>query len=297
MEIRGIIAPILTPMREDESIYEEQLRLEVDWLIRAGMHGIFPCGTNGEGYILSAEEKLRVIRVCVEQAAGRVPVYAGTGCISTRETVELSLRAQEAGADALSIITPSFAVASQDELIVHYREIARQVKLPIVLYNIPSRTGNALHPATVGALSRVENIQAVKDSSGNFDAILQFIATTRWRSDFSVLSGNDALILWTLLAGGRGGVSGCANIFPANMVSIYNWVLAGDLEKARQAQESIRPFRSCFRYGNPNTVVKAAARLMGRLVGPCRAPFNQLSDEGMAVLKETLHALTKKGVC
>ena len=102
MEIRGIIAPILTPMREDESIYEEQLRLEVDWLIRAGMHRIFPCGTNGEGYILSAEEKLRVIRVCVEQAAGRVPVYAGTGCISTRETVELSLRAQEAGADALS---------------------------------------------------------------------------------------------------------------------------------------------------------------------------------------------------
>lgn len=296
MNIHGIIVPVLTPMREDESIDEEQLRLEVDRLIQAGVHGIFPCGTNGEGYILSADEKLKVIRICVEQARGRVPVYAGTGCVSTRETVSLSRQAEEAGADALSVITPSFAAASQDELITHYRTIASSVRLPIVLYNIPMRTGNALQPSTVEALSRIENIQAVKDSSGSFDNILQYLAVTRWRPDFSVLSGNDALILWTILAGGRGGVAGCANVFPHNMVSIYNKAVSGDLSGARQAQENIRPFRSCFRFGNPNTIVKTAVRLMGRPVGPCRAPFNQLSKQGMAELTDVLKTMREKGI-
>lgn len=297
MDIKGIIVPILTPMNEDESINESGLRQEVDRLIQSGVHGIFPCGTNGEGFILSHEEKERVISVCVDQAKGRVPVYAGTGCISTRETVELSLRAQEVGADALSIITPSFAAASQEELKSHYQTIAKSVHLPIVLYNIPMRTGNALQPATVEALSHIENIRAVKDSSGSFDTILQYIAVTRYRSDFSVLSGNDALILWTILAGGRGGVAGCANVFPRNMVSIYEQAVAGNLDQAMHAQENIRPLRACFRFGNPNTIIKMAAGLLGYPVGPCRAPFNQLSPQGLEALKEALHHLRKEGVC
>ncbi|MEG2701594.1 MAG: dihydrodipicolinate synthase family protein, partial [Clostridia bacterium] len=120
-EIKGIIVPILTPMAEDESLNEAELLRQIDRLIAAGVHGIFPFGTNGEGYILSEGEKERILELCVELVAGRVPVYAGTGCVSTRDTVRLSKCAKALGADVLSIITPSFAVASQDELYSHYR--------------------------------------------------------------------------------------------------------------------------------------------------------------------------------
>lgn len=296
MEIKGIIVPVLTPMHEDESIHEEQLRLEVERMIEAGANGIFPCGTNGEGFILTQEEKLRVIRACVAQSHGRVPVYAGVGCISTQETVALAQQAEEIGADALSVITPFFAAASQEELVTHFRRVAESVHIPLVLYNIPMRTGNALQPETVRRLSDVPNIAGVKDSSGSFDTILQYLAATRERKDFAVLSGNDGLILWTLLAGGKGGVSGCANVFPRTMVAIYERAMAGDWEGAKEAQEAIRPFRACFRYGNPNTIVKYAVNLLGRPVGPCRAPFRQLCDQGVEVLKKTLAEMSREGM-
>lgn len=296
VDIRGIIVPILTPMHEDESLNEQALRGQIERLIAAGVHGIFPCGTNGEGYLLSESEKEELFSICVEQTGGRVPVYAGTGCVSTRDTIRLSQRAAALGADVLSIITPSFAAASQEELYEHYRAVADAVDAPILLYNIPARTGNAIAPATAERLSRLENIAGIKDSSGNFDTILQYIERTR-ASDFSVLSGNDSLILWTLLAGGKGGVSGCANVFPHNMTAIYERWLAGDLSGAREAQERIRPFRDCFRYGNPNTIVKAAAAMLGQPVGRCRAPFNRLSDEGYAAISQALSELSEKGVC
>ena len=146
VEIKGIIVPILTPMNDDETINVSQLRQQVNRLIEAGCHALFPFGTNGEGYILSGEEKKRVLETVVEECNGRVPVYAGTGCISTRETVAQSRMASDIGADVLSIITPSFAAASQNELYEHYRVVAQAVDLPIVLYNIPARTGNALAP-------------------------------------------------------------------------------------------------------------------------------------------------------
>ena len=295
-EIQGIIVPILTPMNPDESVNEAELRRQIDRLIGAGVSGIFPFGTNGEGYILSEQEKEQVLTVCVEQTAGRVPVYAGTGCISTRDTIRQSRRAKELGADILSIITPSFAAASQEELYEHFRTVAEAVEMPILLYNIPARTGNALAPATVERLSEIDNIVGVKDSSGNFDNMLQYIERTRKR-DFAVLSGNDSLILWTLLAGGKGGVAGCANVFPKNMVAIYRRFMEGDMTGAREAQDAIRPFRDCFRFGNPNTIVKAAVAMLGYPVGKCRAPFNRLSSEGEAAVRKALDMLQAKGVC
>lgn len=295
-EIQGIIVPILTPMNADESVNEAELRRQIDRLIGAGVSGIFPFGTNGEGYILSEQEKEQVLAVCVEQTAGHVPVYAGTGCISTKDTIRQSRRAKELGADVLSIITPSFAAASQEELYEHYRAVAGAVELPILLYNIPARTGNALAPATVERLSEIDNIVGVKDSSGNFDNMLQYIERTRKR-DFAVLSGNDSLILWTLLAGGKGGVAGCANVFPKNMVAIYRRFMEGDMTGAREAQDAIRPFRDCFRFGNPNTIVKAAVAMLGYPVGKCRAPFNRLSSEGEAAVRKALDMLQAKGVC
>ena len=295
-EMKGIIVPILTPMNEDESLNLPELRNQIERLIAAGVHGIFPYGTNGEGYILSEQEKEQVLEVCVDQVKGRVPVYAGSGCISTRDTIRQSRRAKELGADVLSIITPSFAAASQDELYAHYRAVAESVDLPILLYNIPARTGNALAPATVARLADIDNIVGAKDSSGNFDNILQYIECTRGKG-FTVLSGNDSLILWTLLAGGQGGIAGCANVFPKNMVAIYENFVKGDMTAAREAQDAIRPFRNTFRFGNPNTIVKTATAMLGYPVGKCRAPFNGLSEAGVEAVRQALELLGSKGVC
>ena len=195
VEIKGIIPPILTPMNDDESINVAELRNQVDRMIEGGVHALFPFGTNGEGYILNAKEKQLVLETVIEQCNDRVPVYAGTGCISTKETIEQSRMAQAAGADVLSIITPSFAAASQDELYEHYRAVAKAVDMPIVLYNIPARTGNALAPATVGRLAQIENIVGAKDSSGNFTNILGYIDAGKKKTNgkFCTLSGNDQI--------------------------------------------------------------------------------------------------------
>ncbi|HIX16280.1 MAG TPA: 4-hydroxy-tetrahydrodipicolinate synthase [Candidatus Hungatella pullicola] len=287
IEIKGIIPPIITPMNEDETINEQELRNQVNRLIGAGVHGIFPFGTNGEGYILNEQEKEKVLSIVIEETGGRVPVYAGCGCIGTKDTIRMSRKAKALGADILSIITPSFAAASQSELYEHYRTVAQAVDIPIVLYNIPARTGNTLAPATVAKLADIDNIVGAKDSSGNFDNMLQYIERTRNKA-FTVLSGNDSLILWNLLAGGGGGIAGCANVYPENMVAIYEKFAAGDLEGARKAQDAIRSFRNCFKYGNPNTIVKTAVAMLGYPVGKCRAPFNQISQEGLDAIHKVL---------
>ena len=285
--VKGIIVPILTPLHEDESVNETELRNQVNRLIKAGVHGIFPAGTNGEGYILSRDEKKAILKIVVDEVNGRVPVYAGTGCISTKDTVEMSLFAEHVGVDALSIITPSFAKASQQELYEHYKTVARAVSLPIVLYNIPARTGNHLEAATVEKLSRIENIIGVKDSSGDFNTMLGYIDATKDR-DFAVLSGNDALILWNLLAGGAGSVSGCAKVFPKTIAGIYESYVKNDLDRAKELQYKVYPLRACFKHGNPNTVIKKAVQLLGYPVGNCRKPFDLISDEGINMLQGVL---------
>jgi len=297
-EIKGIISPILTPMKQDESINSDELRKQIDRMISAGCHAIFCFGTNGEGYALTGMEKKLVLECVIDQTGRRVPVYAGTGCITTRETIAQSLMAEAAGADVLSLVTPSFAQASQNELYEHYLAVAEAVHLPIVLYNIPARTGNALASETVARLSQIDNIVGVKDSSGSFDNILNYLEAGKARktSAFATLSGNDSLILNTLKAGGTGAVAGCANVYPKTMVSIYEFFVKGDLAAAEAAQESIASFRACFQFGNPNTIVKTAVRLLGYDVGLCRRPFHQLSDEGIAALKSVLAENEAKGM-
>ncbi len=297
--IRGIIPAIITPMHEDESVNFEELRRQVKRQIDGGVHAIFCFGTNGEGYILNGKEKQKVLETVVDEVGGRVPVYAGTGCISTKETVEQCKMAAAAGADVLSIITPSFAAASQNELYEHYKTVAEQVDLPIVLYNIPARTGNSIAPATVKKLSRIENIVGAKDSSGNFTNILSYIDAGKAREsgDFAVLSGNDQLIIWNLLAGGSGGIAGCANVYPHTLASVYDLFMEGKIEEAKEVNASIASFRACFKYGNPNTIVKTAVGLLGYDVGKCRAPFNQVPEEGIEAIKKVLAENAAKGMC
>ena len=299
VEIKGIIPPIITPMNDDESINVAELRAQVNRQIEGGVHAIFCFGTNGEGYILNGKEKELVLRTVIEETNGRVPIYAGTGCISTKETIEQSKMAQALGADVLSIITPSFAAASQNELYEHYKAVAEAVDMPIVLYNIPARTGNALAPATVAKLAQIDHIVGAKDSSGNFTNILAYIDAGKSKKNgtFSTLSGNDQLIIWNLLAGGTGGIAGCANVYPHVMASIYNLFMEGKIEEAKAANASIASFRACFKYGNPNTIVKTAVAMLGYNVGKCRAPFNQVPEEGVKALEKVLKENAEKGMC
>ena len=207
----------------------------------------------------------------------------------------MSQKAKSLGADVLSVITPWFAAASQNDLLEHYKEVAKAVDIPIVLYNIPARCGNALLPATVARLAEIDNIVGAKDSSGSFDNMLQYIELTR-EKDFAILSGNDSLIYWNLLAGGAGGIAGCANVFPKNMAGIYDAFISGDLKQAKTLQDNIRPFRNCFRFGNPNTIVKADVARLRYQVGRCRRPFDQISQEGQAALSQVLEEYRQKGI-
>ena len=300
IEIKGIITPIVTPMNPvDESVNIPELRNQIERQIAGGVHGLFCFDTNGEGYILSLKEKEEVLEATIDQVKGRVPVYAGTGCISTRDTIYMSKRAEELGTDVLSIITPSFALASQKELYDHYVEVAEHVNIPIVLYNIPPRTGNKLLPETVGKLAKdVDVILGAKDSSGDIDNLKAYIRETRdIGKDFAVLAGNDGSILTCLKEGGAGGIAGRANLYPKALASIYNYFMAGELGKAQEMQDAVATLQRVFQYGNPNTVIKKAVNLLGYPVGDCRKPFNYLCDEGVEELKRVLEENEEKGLC
>ena len=292
---KGIIAAMVTALNEDESLNEREIRNQVNRQIAAGVDAVFCLGTNGEFYIQSQEEKLRVMEIVVSETAGRVPVYAGTGCVGTKETIALSQKAKEIGVDVLSVISPYFAAISQTELYMHYAAVAAAVDLPIVMYNMPARTGNNLAPETVARLADIPNIVGIKDSSGNWENLKAYIDATRGK-EFRVLSGNDSLILPTLKEGGAGGITAVANIYPKTMVSIYQNFIKGDLAAAEAAQNSIAPIRACFKFGNPNTVTKKATNLRGYPVGPCRAPFQYLSEEAVAAIAEVIRSDEAKGM-
>lgn len=282
---KGLITPVVTALTEAEAFNKLEYQSFINHLIEAGVHGIFPLGTNGEFYAFTAKEKLEIIEAAVEAVDGRVSVYAGTGCVTTKETIELSKAVQAmGGVDCLSIITPYFAKASQGDLIEHYSAIAKSVDMPILLYNIPARTGNSIEYKTVKQLAAYENIIGIKDSSGNFDNMLKYIENTDPR--LCVLAGSDSLILWTLMAGGTGAISGCSNVFPELMVSIYNYWEAGDMEKANESQKKIRAFRNVMQMGNPNSVVKLAVNMRGYKVGPARQPLNCTDPSIVQALKE-----------
>ncbi len=274
---KGIITPIITPMNDDESVNLSELRVQINRQIGCGINGIFCLGTNGEVYALSSEEKLRIIETVVQEVNGRVPVYAGTGCIRTSDTIDLSLRAKSIGVDAISVVSPYYVAVSQDELHDYYCEIAEAVDLPIILYNIPARTGNNIDYKTVKRLAQFQNVVGVKDSSGNFDNTLRYIESTDTR--LSVLAGSDSLILWTLLAGGAGAIAGTANVFPEIAVTIFKLWQEGKIEQAKAVQFSLRPFRDVMAMGNPNSVVKRAMNLLGFPVGPARRPVSGVNSQ------------------
>lgn len=286
---KGIIPAMVTPIDEKGEVNEVVLRKLVDYLIEGGVHGLFPVGSQGEFYALEKEEKKIIIEIILDQAKGKVPIYAGTGAITTKETITLTKMAEDIGADAVSIITPFFISPTQDELYHHYFSVARSTHLPVLLYNNPGRTGVNLSAGLVARLSKVDNIVGIKDSSGDMTLISEYIRKTD--DDFSVLAGRDTLIYGTLLYGGKGAISATANVVPKLVTEIYEAYIRGDIDRAKQAQTKLAPLRLAFSLGSFPVVIKDALKLIGIDVGDARAPISSLSKDKKEILKNTLKEL------
>lgn len=275
--IRGIIPAMVTPMAQDETLDERGLKRLIDFLIDAGVHGIFAVGTAGEFWALSAEEKKRVFEWTVALTDGRVPVYLGTGANSTREAIQLSELAQDAGADCLSVLTPCFISPNQRELFDHFGAIARSVDVPILLYDLPSRTGNALTVDTVVRLSEAhDNIVGIKDSTGDFTQSLEYLR--RCPDGFRVIMGRDTLIYAGFTQGAAAAIAASANVAPKLSVGIYECFLKGDMVGARAFQERLAPLRLAFALGTHPAMLKAGADMVGAAGGPPRKPVAPLSE-------------------
>lgn len=283
---KGIIPALITPMTDDQKIDESGLRKLVEVLVEKGVHGLFALGTNGEFFALTEAEKLDVARIVVDQAAGRVPVIAGTGGFTTQGVIEMNERMHQVGVDACSIITPYFNAVSQRELLVHYTTIAESASLPFMLYNIPAKTGGTITIDTVSELSHLPMIQGIKDSGGDFDRLTQLIGLKR--DDFAVFTGTDSLILWGLLAGADGAVAATTNAVPDVVMTIYRAFKSGDMETARACQEQLRVLRTAFGMATMPVVLKSAAELLGMPSGPARAPALPLSAEDRQRLNSLL---------
>jgi 4-hydroxy-tetrahydrodipicolinate synthase len=284
----GVLTALVTPFRDGE-IDETALRALVDRQIESGIDGLVPCGSTGESATLSHAEHRRVVEIVVHATRGRVPVVAGAGSNNTREAVELTLYAKEAGADGALLISPYYNKPTQEGLFLHYAEIARRTAFPLVLYNIPGRTASNMLPATVARLADLEQIVGIKEACGDLAQISEVI--DRCPESFTVLSGDDALTLPVLAVGGRGVISTTSNIAPAEMVSLVRSFRAGDADTARQCHQRLLPlFDALFVETNP-IPLKAALHLVGAIGPEIRLPLTPLTEPNRERLQVVLKEL------
>ena len=277
----GIITPIVTPFHRDEeqSINYEALEKLINYLIEHGVKGIFILGSNGEFHVIDEEEKVELAKRTIEIVNHRVPVFVGTGCCSTRETVRLSRKMEELGADALSVITPYFLKPTNENLYAHYKTIAQSVSLPIVLYNIPKATGCPLDPELVDRLADIENIKAIKDSSGELDR-LEAYAKIAKEKDFELLVGSDSKISYAYGIGATAAVAGTSNVIVDTLVGLDEALRTGNAIKAEKLQKDIDVLRGVLKLGTVPSAMKRSCELAGIApVGPARMPVQELSKE------------------
>ncbi len=270
----GVLTALVTPLR-DGALDERALQELVEIQIAAGVDGLVPCGSTGEAATLSHAEHRRVIEVVVAASRGRVKVLAGTGSNSTREAIELTRHAKEAGADGALLISPYYNKPTQDGVVQHYAAIARETSFPLVVYNIPGRTASNLTPATFARLAEIEQVVGTKESSGDLHQVSQIIAATP--DDFSVLSGDDWATLPILALGGQGVISTSSNLAPSEVVELVRAFRAGDLARARDTHTRLLPLiDALFCETNP-IPVKAALALRGIILEELRLPLTPLS--------------------
>jgi 4-hydroxy-tetrahydrodipicolinate synthase len=286
--LKGIIAAMVTPMKENEDIDVDGIKRLTNRLVDAGVHGLFCLGTTGEFYALTDDEKELIVKTVMEETRGRVPVYAGTGGVSTRQVINLTKKLRNTGIAAVSVITPYFIAPNQEELYLHYKAIAESTDINVILYNIPMRTGLHLEADTVARLSHIKNIVGIKDSSGKFDNIKSYIDKSA--KDFVVLAGTDSLIYQTLEAGGKGAIAATANVLPEIAVAIYNNFVSGDLDKAKAAQEKLKPLREAFSLGTAPGILKESVNQIGIPVGAPRMPVTRVTGEALENLKKMINS-------
>ena len=283
---KGIIPPMITPLDKDENVDKKGIKRVVNYLIEGGVHGLFSLGSTGEWYGLDFNQKREILETVMEVTNKRLPVYAGTGAITTKETLLLTKLATEIGVDALSVITPVFISPNERELFNHYQQVASITDLHILLYNNPGRTGINLSVDLVVKLSKIDNIVGIKDSSGDMTQGAEYIRRTD--DDFSVLAGRDTLIYGLLAYGAKGAIAATANIVPQIVVKIYEEYQKGNLQAALKAQFQLAPLRMAFGLGSFPVVMKEGLNLLGIEVGSTLKPVEPLSEEARSKLKEVL---------
>ncbi|MGL5433864.1 MAG: dihydrodipicolinate synthase family protein [Lachnospiraceae bacterium] len=278
--IKGVIVPIITPIDQDERIDEVKLRAHVDYVIDGGVLGILAFGSNGEFYVVEEDEMERALKIMVDQAAGRVPVYFGIGAISTKKCCRLAKMAEANGAAGISILQPMFLKPTETEMYLHFKTIADTVpELPVLLYNNPGRTGYTMSAGLVEKLAvEVENVVGMKDTSGDITQTAEFIRRTR-QVNFKVFGGKDTLLYASMCHGAVGGVCTAGNFMPELITDIYNKYVAGDLEGSLEAQFKLNPVRLSMDPASFPVASKDMANLRGRDIGDPYKP-NLPTPEG-----------------
>ncbi len=282
----GCATAIITPMNSDGTVNEQGFLNLVEEQIKAGIDALVVCGTTGESAVLSHEEHVRVIELAVRQAAGRVPIIAGTGSNDTAYAVKLSLEAQALGVDALLMVTPYYNKTSQAGLIAHFNYVADQVDIPIIVYNVPSRTGVNIKPETYLELSKHPNIVAAKEANGDISSVLKTISLCG--DDLAVYSGNDDQTVPMMALGAKGVISVISNILPAETHLLTAACLEGDFKTATEIAIKYSDLMD-YMFIDVNPIpVKEAMNLMGMNVGNCRLPLTNTSDKNRETIKKEL---------
>jgi len=281
----GAITALVTPFKNGEVDYDKLEEL-IEFQISKGIHGLVPCGTTGESATLSFDEHKKVVKRTVEIVKKRVFVIAGSGSNNTTESIELTQFAKEVKADGALVITPYYNKPTQEGLYLHFKKIAETVNIPIVIYNVPGRTGVNILPQTLKRLKDIPNIVAIKEASGNVNQAEEFIYEAG--DKITLLSGEDSLYFPLLAIGGKGVISVLSNIIPDKMAEIYNKFKANKFEEARKLFYEIFPLTKSMFYETNPIPVKTALKLMGKLNGELRLPLCPLSQENEERLKKDL---------
>ena len=282
---KGSMVAIVTPF-DNGKVDEKALRSLIDFQIESGTDAIVPCGTTGESATLSYDEHEMVVKTTIEAVDGRVPVIAGTGSNSTSETVMLTKEAEKAGADAALLITPYYNKPTQEGLYQHYKTVAEEVGIPLILYNVPGRTSLNMLPETVARLSEMKNIVGIKEATGSLKQASDVIESCP--DDFIVLSGDDFITLPMLSLGGSGGISVTANIAPYDMASMIDAFEDGNLSEARKLHYKMMPINNAMFIETNPIPVKTALALMGKIKEEMRLPLTGMAEKGRETLKMTL---------
>lgn len=287
----GIITPIVTPFNRDkeQSINYKATEDLINHLIEKGVNGIFILGSNGEFHVIDEEEKVEFAKKVIEIVNHRVPVFVGTGACSTKETIRLSKKMEEVGADALSVISPYFIKPSDEELYNHFKDVADSVKIPIVLYNIPKLTGGNISKEVAERLAEIDNIRAIKDSSGELENLKGYIEAGRSK-EFNVLVGSDSKISEGYSLGATGAIAGTSNVITEVLVKLDKALKTNAIDEAKKLQADIDVLRDVLKLGTVPSIMKRSVELAKIAeVGPARKPVREVNQKADEKIKEMLN--------